>query len=360
MSAALQGSATGLLDLSVGSVLRGVLEANASLALWMQWLALKVLMATRAATSSGPDLDSWMQDFSVTRLPAVAAQGSVTFGRYGTSTTAFIPVECLVKTADGSQSFSVAADATNAMWSPTESGYMVPIAVASATVPVIAQVAGKQGNVLANTIIMIASALVGIDTVTNANPISSGADAETDSALRTRFQSFLSSRSRGTLSAVGFAIMSLQQNLAFLINENVDASGAPRLGSFLVTIDDGSGSPPSALLASVATAVDAVRPIGSIFVVQPPVVITATVALTITTSQPSQLPAAIAAATNGITAHIDRLGIGGLLSITRIAQTAYGSARTIVNVNAVTINGLTTDLVPPANGVVKAGMVTVN
>ena len=52
-AAAVQGAASQLVDLTVGSVLRAVLEANASLALWLQWLILQVLRTTRAATSQG-------------------------------------------------------------------------------------------------------------------------------------------------------------------------------------------------------------------------------------------------------------------------------------------------------------------
>ena len=58
MAATVESSTTQLLDLSVGSTLRAVLEANASLGLWLQWLILQVLRTTRAATSTGADLDS--------------------------------------------------------------------------------------------------------------------------------------------------------------------------------------------------------------------------------------------------------------------------------------------------------------
>ena len=68
-AAAVQGSARQLVDLTIGSTLRAVLEANASLALWMQWLILLVLRTTRAATSTGADLDTWVADFGLARLP---------------------------------------------------------------------------------------------------------------------------------------------------------------------------------------------------------------------------------------------------------------------------------------------------
>ena len=93
MAAAVQASASQLLDLTVGSTLRAVLEANASVGLWMQWLILLVLRTTRAATSSGSDLDSWMADMTLVRLPAVAATGTVTFSRFTATIAGLIPSE---------------------------------------------------------------------------------------------------------------------------------------------------------------------------------------------------------------------------------------------------------------------------
>ena len=80
-AAAVSASCATVLDVSVGSVLRAIIEANASVALWMQWLILEVLALTRASTSNGADLDSWVADFGLTRLPAVVASGSARFSR---------------------------------------------------------------------------------------------------------------------------------------------------------------------------------------------------------------------------------------------------------------------------------------
>src|SRR5664279_484175 len=110
MGAALQGSATALVDVSVGSVIRAIFESNASVVLWLQWLVLQVLQTTRAATSAGSDLDSWMLDYGLTRLPASPASGTVTFSRFANNLSAFIPMGAIVKTSDGSLSFSVTAD----------------------------------------------------------------------------------------------------------------------------------------------------------------------------------------------------------------------------------------------------------
>src|SRR5579875_741348 len=150
MAASVQGAATALVDLSVGSVLRATLEASASVALWMQFLILQVLTATRAATSSGADLDSWMADFSFTRLPGAAAQGVVTFGRYTTGIAAVIPVGARVSIFDGSQSFSVVEQDSNPAW--TGGGYTLGASQASIDVPAVATTTGAGANILAGAI----------------------------------------------------------------------------------------------------------------------------------------------------------------------------------------------------------------
>ena len=52
MSAAITASAGRLIDISIGSVLRAIVEANAAIVLWVQWLVLLTLQTTRAATST--------------------------------------------------------------------------------------------------------------------------------------------------------------------------------------------------------------------------------------------------------------------------------------------------------------------
>src|SRR5690242_4485990 len=192
MAVAVQASATQLLDLTVGSTLRAVLEANASVGLWMQWLILLVLRTTRAATSTGEDLDSWMADLTLTRLPAVNATGVVTFSRITPTLATLVPVGTLVRSADGTQTFSVLGDAANPAWSSTSNGYAVANGLASLDIPVAALVPGTAGNVQAGAIALLASAVPGIDSVYNASAFLNGLDAESDEAFRSRFRNFRS------------------------------------------------------------------------------------------------------------------------------------------------------------------------
>jgi uncharacterized phage protein gp47/JayE len=319
-----------------------------------------VLQTTRAATSIGSDLDTWMADFSLVRLPAVAASGAVTFARFAPVTTALIPAGTTVRAADASQSFVVTADVTNPAWNAVQNGYLLAAGVASITVPAQASVAGSAGNIQAGAITLIAAALPGVDTVANAAPFQGGLDAESDPAFRTRFQNFLASRSRATPVAIGYAVASIQQGLQYTIQENVSPDGTQRMGNFVVTVDDGSGTPPSGLLSTVYAAVDAVRPIGSTFTVQPPKVVTASISLAISTAPGSVHVAVAAGVQAAITTYVDSLPIGAPLTLTRLAQLAYDASPAAINVTSILLNGSTADLVPPVSGVVKASSVAVN
>jgi uncharacterized phage protein gp47/JayE len=360
MAAAVEASAMQLLDLTVGSTLRAVLEANASIGLWMQWLILLVLRTTRAATSDGADLDSWMADLTLTRLSAVAATGTVTFSRFTPTMTALISAGALVRTSDGTQTFVVYTDTSQPAWSAASSGYVVASGIASLDVPVASQTPGSAGNVQANTITLLASALPGIDSVNNANAFQNGLDAESDDAFRSRFRNFIASRSRATPIAVGYAISSIQQGLNYTIQENIDPSGQAFMGSFLVTVDDGSGSPSTALLGTVQAAIDAMRPVGSIFSVQPPTVLAVDVSMTVTVPVGTTKAPVQALVGTAISSYINSLPIGADLPLTRLAQIAYAVSPMVVNVSAVLANSSAGDIVVPATGVVKAGIIAVN
>lgn len=352
-AASVQGASRALIDLSVGSVLRAVLEANASLALWLQWLIVQVLGMTRAATSEGADLDSWMADFGLARLPAVAAAGQVRFARFATTEAALVPAGALVRTGDASQGFVVTEDAAHPAWSAGQGGYVLGAGVGSVVVPVRAETAGAAGNVLAASISLIADALAGVDTVANDTPLTGGLDAETDAALRARFRDYLASLSRATPVAVGYAVASLRQGLRWRISGDVGT------GFFTVTIDDGTGAPAPALLAQAGTAIEAVRPVGTGFAVQAPALTAANVALAISTEGAPHVEVA-AAVQQAIVAHVAGLGIGEALRWSRIAQLAYGASAHVANVTGVLVNGGTADLVPGAAGVVRPGTVLVS
>ena len=359
MGAALQSSASSLIDVSVGSVVRAIFEANASVVLWLQWLVLQVLQTTRASTSTGSDLDSWMLDFGLARLPAARATGIVTFSRFVDNLSATIPTGTVVKTTDGTRSFSITEDRTLSIWESSASAYVLPSGVGSVDLPVICTIGGSVGNVLAETITVIAASLPSVDQVSNANPLSNGADAEIDQAFRDRFQSYLASRSRATLTAVYNAIANVRQGLDVTIEENTGLNGSAQVGSFLVIVDDGTGYPSSELLSIIATAVDAVRPVGTAFSVVAPQVLTVSVSLTVVLTSATTASLSIPSIQNYVAIYLNSLAIGKNASITRVAQNAYLGGLGIENVTGIQLNGSSSDIAVPPGTVIKAGRVIV-
>lgn len=359
MAAAVQGAATQVLDLTVGSVLRAILEANASLGLWLQWLIVELLQATRLATSSGADCDSFGTDFGFVRLPASPAAGIVTFARFAPVLSAFVPVGTGVMTSDGSQNFVVTADSANPAYSAVSGGFSLAAGIASIDLPVTAAVGGAGGDVLAGTIGLLTSAIPGIDTVANAAPMTGGLDAESDASFKARFGNYLASLSRATLGAIEEAVAGVRQGLSVSIAENVDQTGATSMGSFVVTVDDGTGVPSASLIATVAQAVNSVRPVGTRFAVQGPVVVAANVSMTLSMASGAQTQVVVAAVNDALAAYIDALPVGASLPYSRLVQVAYDASSAVINVTGTLLNGGTEDLVPPLFGAVLVGTISV-
>lgn len=363
-AAACQAASKKLLNLAVGSVTRSILEGCSSVGLWIQYLIVQIWLSERLATSTGPDVDSFVGDFSLNRLPAVSSVGTVTFARFTASISSLIvpyfnadgsinPNGVQVLTADLAQTFGVIVNTSNPAWNVTMGGYFLPSGSLTVDVPVQALVPGSAGNIQAAAISLITIAVPGVDTVTNATVFSDGVDAESDAALKARFAVFIATRARATLSAVANAIQSVQQGLSFAIIENTLPTGVSDPGFFTVTVDDGTGSPGAALISAVYAAIDQVRPIATMFTVQAPAIIPATVNMTI-----SALPGFSKLTLQGLVAasietFINTLGIGQAMSYTRLSALAFG-VNGVANVSNVLLNNGTSDIGGGPTQVVKA------
>src|SRR5579884_561356 len=271
-AAAAQAASKTALDFSVGSVGLAIGEASSFMALWFQRMGLRLLALTRAQTSTGADLDSWMAQWPLpigqsafTRLPATYATGTVTFTRGDTSLQGVVTIgpagTAQLQSADGTQGFTVTLDTANAYYNPATGSYVCPAGTASIIVPAVAVNAGTVGNVAANTITSIVDGTISnIDSVTNVAAFTGGMAAENDDAFRQRFQLAIAALPSADETAIESAIANVQQGLFYLLVENKDYPGlGTDYGSFFVVIDDGSHNPPSSLLTAVYNAIYAVR-----------------------------------------------------------------------------------------------------
>ena len=110
--------------------------------LWMQWLILQVLQCTRAATSNGPDLDSWMADMTLTRLPAVDGDRTCNPFPVHTECSGTYSSWCSGSHSRWITEFLGNRGAFQHLWNQTLNGFTIPAGVAGLSVPVVAVVAG--------------------------------------------------------------------------------------------------------------------------------------------------------------------------------------------------------------------------
>ena len=358
---AIQSLTNSVLDFSIGSILRAISESNSAIVIWLQSLLLQILAITRASTSTGVDLDSWMLDYGLTRLSETASSGNVKFSRFTAGAIAYIPVGSIVETFDGAQQFAVVADSTNVNYNITLDKYVVASDSLFITIPVIniTQGSGTLGNVLENTIIRLTQSIVGIDTVTNVDAFINGKDGETDSEFRTRFIEYIASLAKATKDAVAYAIISTQAGLSYSLTENYTYSGAIEKGYFYVVLDDGSGIPQTSLLETITSKIDRIRPVCSIFEVFSPEVVTANVSMTVTISVGNSV-AIRESIRLAIIEYINGLGLNVPCSYTKLSQIAYNTSTFVTNVSYVLLNDGAVDIIPTNHQTIKAGTVAIN
>jgi Baseplate J-like protein len=352
-AAAVQARAAQILDFTTGSVMRALTESNAAVALWLQGIALQILTRTRLSTSTGSDVDTWVNDWGVTRLAATVASGSVTFSRFTPQALALIPLGAQVQTADGSQVFQVVLDAANAVWSASQNAYVLQIGVASATIPVQSVNSSTSANVAANTINVLLTNVVGVDTVTNALLFTGGSNSETDEQLRSRFVSYIGSLSKGTIAAVLYAVRSLQLGLNCTVLENVDPSGNTVYSYMTITVDDGTGVPPQSLLNTVGAAINNVRAGGVQMAVVAPTITTITVSCVIVTATGYDRNVLIGTVNAALTSYLTSLTVGQGLSFYRLSQVIYDATPGITTVSSLVLNGATADIAANPRAVIK-------
>lgn len=358
--AAMQASNPDLTDLTPGSIELALVDAATQVAVWQQMLIALGIAVTRLSSSNAGDVDTFVGDFGLYRLPAVASTGSVSAYRTSAANVVSIPVGTIIKTIDLTQTFIITIDATNANYDPVGIAYTMPYGINSITIPVAATVAGTSGNVAAGALGLINSPISGVDSYSNAVAITNGIDAESDDALKARFSNYINSRSQATRSAVAYAIQSVQQGLTYYITENQDALGNHVDGMFVAFVDDGSGHPSTTLLNTIRAAVDLVRPIGTVFAILPPRLLLANINVSVIAASGYDQQAVEQAVGTTVTAYIDALLVGAPLPYLRLAQIIYDTQGVASIVpGTLLLNGVTVDIGGTGAQTVRIGTLTV-
>lgn len=168
------------LDTSVGSTTRKIIDAVAeSIAeAYIDTHLIDYQYDIDAKVDA--DLDDFVQLFGMARLPAKRASGLVTFTRGGTASgasTATLPLHT-----------QVSSNTTPPVAVQTVTSAFMEPGSRTVNVPVQAVEAGPAGNLPANSLVVIATPVQGVNKVTNVQPLSGGSAQETDTALRLRWK----------------------------------------------------------------------------------------------------------------------------------------------------------------------------
>lgn len=334
--AGIQGRAAKMINFSIGSSLRAIVEGFAGTFLWFQALVLQLLAAIRLSTSSGVDVDTFTADFMTPigisngvnspRIGAQASSGNVVYSRFTAApTTCFIPVGATLTTNDGNNTpFTVVANATFGTYSVgPPAGYTLPSSVASITVPVQCSTPGSIGNVQPGALSVMTSPITGIDTVTNIAAYINGANQESDSALKKRFSAYILGLSRGDYFGLNASILGAAVTVQWTLTEDYNFDGSFHPGFFFVVADDGSGSPSAAFLSLITSAAQAVRPLSIQFTVFAPTVVLANISMQITTLTGYDHNTVVAQVAAAVALNTNSLGLGNSLLFSMIPGWAY-------------------------------------
>ncbi|MFC6717880.1 baseplate J/gp47 family protein [Natrialbaceae archaeon GCM10025810] len=193
-----------------------------------------VLSSAQIDYAEGQALDLLTALIGVPRREAQRAEGEVTFSRNSPATTDYsIPRGTLVQT-EGIEPVRFLT---------MESG-QIPEGETEVTVPIRALYGGVEGNVGSNTITVMPSPPIGVDSVTNEEGTSGGRDEESDDELRERAKEDLAEGSASTAPALVTGIRSVDgvRSVGIFINDtnvdHTDEGGLPA-HSFELVVDGG-------------------------------------------------------------------------------------------------------------------------
>lgn len=359
--ASAQSTCSSLRDFSVGSVARSLMEANATIALWQQYLALQVLSVTRLSSSFGDDVDSWLSQYGIERLGAVPATTTQTFISLSPgSSSSVVPVGSIVKTSDGKIIFSVSKDSSNQWWSETAGGYVRPMGVSSINCPVTCTTDGASGNVMAGVINLLGTQISGIDTCTNLNSVTNGADQESDESVKNRVVKWFASLSSATQDAINSAVSGVSSKLTYQIIEN-DDGGNKRQGFFRVVIDDGSGDVSDSMLSTVAAAIDTERACGIECAVLRADLVKVDVVIPVVLADGVSLDTVSSGVILAVTNYINDLSVGDSCNYTKLSSISLAAAGSLItSMGVITLNGIAKDILVETGQVIRAGNINLS
>lgn len=366
-----------LTDFSVGSLLLAITEANtASVAIFLQALSEQILALARLNTSTKADVDSFIEPFGTKRKDPTAATTLERFSRFSSTTVAIIPVGTSVSASLNNQIYAVTPDIGNSHYNSSLNAYVINIGTSYIDIPIQCTTAGTIGNIGANLITTLNTGISGVDLVTNPSAVENGQDAESDQAVYQRFPLYFASLSKATHEALEAALLDIPDVLRVNLVENRSyPDNVLTPGFFYGIVDDGTGNPPSGLLALASTVANATRGFTIAYSIFPPQILEIDIIVDVKVNAVADQSVITTNVTNSLSQYLFNLGIGGFLAYSVIYNTIYESLPTnnqevpnitfardlnIINVFDLTVNGAELDIQATGSQIFVLNSLTIN
>lgn len=301
-----------------------------------------------AETTYGPFLEMRAREYGLTRKAAVKSAGMLTLKE--PDGTLIVAGTVASTGGDSPEYFVTDVDAT--------------IAGGSVTTAATAQDAGADGNVGSGTITTLMGDLVGIVTVTNADPFEGGVDAESDESLLARYLE----RARKPATS-GNA--NQYRQWALEIPGVSDAKVYPIWNGpgtvKVVLLDDDKSAPDSAIVTAVQAYIDPTKdgrgmgaaPIGAIATVVGAVEVPINIAVKVTLAPGATTAQVKALIQVGVGVYLKTLAFADpLVRITRVANVIL-DIPPVIDYEALTVNGASGNIAITDGSVAILGTVTV-
>lgn len=356
------------LNVQDGKFTKATAESVGACGTILQNMSQYTIAVSRAETSTGADLDSFLAQFGYTRNPAIYAFGTVTFSSAIPATSVVkIPIGTVVQTQGGLIRYTVIADPSQPTYDVFSSSYVLQIGQSSLTATVQAQQPGSASNVQAGDLHFMVPTILGISAVTNNGAIISGVAGESDADFLKRFQEDFANKAEATFDAITNALKKLGCRKVKLIsgckvvgNPATGLLETPDGGWVNAVIDDGSGYPTDSFMDACRKEVARVMAFGFLGpIVVRPEILTGThfnIQINVAFLNPQSQNAITLAVKTAIVNYVNNLPIGGLfddrftgpvINIGDLIAVAKNSHPEITRVdeNACLINGRNSDFV---------------
>jgi len=291
-------------------------------------------------TAEGEYLDRHAEMRGLARNSAVKAEGTIRFSideALASDLTVAAGTVCLT-----------AAE----VYFETTDDAVIPAGSLSCDAPARAQIAGKAGNVKANTVVYMNSAPVGISACANPAAFTGGDDAENDEDLRKRVLASYRTLPNGANKAY-------YEKTVLGIDGVRAVSVLPKnrgVGTVDVVVSSATGLPSQTLLDEVESVLNAVREICVDVKVAAPTAVTVDISAQIDAEAGYDAEAVRAAAGEALSAYFDGDLLGSDVTLAKLGNILYG----VAGVKNYRISSPAADVAAEATELPVAGTITIS